>query len=158
MLYEGGLRVPFIAWWPGEIPRGTLCRAPIISVDLFPTLADLAAAPMPAQDVDGVSIASLLRGSNRLNRTDLFWHFPGYLGTGHGQWRTTPVGAIRSGDYKLLQFFENDRVELYNLATDIGERNNLARVKPALANQLKAKLMVWRESIEAPMPRRRASL
>jgi arylsulfatase A-like enzyme len=158
MLYEGGLRVPFIAWWPGEIPRGTLCRAPIISVDLFPTLADLAAAPMPAQDVDGVSISSLLRGSNRLNRTDLYWHFPGYLGTGHGQWRTTPVGAIRSGDYKLLQFFENDRVELYNLATDIGERNNLARVKPALANQLKAKLMSWRESIEAPMPRRRASL
>ena len=157
MLYEGGVRVPFIARWPGKIPSGRVCHAPIISVDIFPTFVELAAAKAPAQPLDGVSILSLLKGAEKLDRDTLYWHFPGYLGSGKDQWRTTPAGALRKGDYKLLQFFEDDRIELYNLADDIGEKKNLSEAKPELAKELKARLVSWRESIGAAMPERKSA-
>ena len=101
MLYEGGVRVPFIFRWPGRITPGTVCEEPIISVDLYPTLLDLAGAPAPkGQPLDGVNVLPLLEsdGSAKLDREAIYWHFPGYLGSGRNIWRTTPVGAIRTGD------------------------------------------------------------
>jgi arylsulfatase A-like enzyme len=155
MLYEGGVRVPFIFRWPGRIPASTTSAEPIISVDLYPTLLEIAGAKPPANyPLDGVSLAKLLTtgGKTGLNRDALFWHFPGYLGAGPGAWRTTPVGAIRSGDWKLLEFFEDNRLELYNLSADLGQTNNLASRSPEKTKELHAKLVAWRKELNAPMP------
>lgn len=155
MLYEGGVRVPYIFRWPGRIPAGTTCAAPITSVDLFPTLLEVAGAAAPAHyPLDGTSYLKLFTGGGQaaLPRDAVFWHFPGYLGTGAGSWRTTPAGAIRSGDWKLIEFFEDGRLELYNLREDLGETNNLAAKLPDKAKELHAKLVAWRKEIGAPMP------
>jgi arylsulfatase A-like enzyme len=155
MLYEGGIRVPYIFRWPGKIPEGTICGQPINSVDLYPTLLEVAGAQPPAgYQLDGVSYLKLLTsgGKESLGRDAIFWHFPGYLGAGVGSWRTTPAGAIRSGDWKLQEFFEDGRIELYNLREDLSQTNNLAAKLPDKANALHAQLAAWRESIKAPMP------
>jgi arylsulfatase A-like enzyme len=153
-LYEGGVRVPWIARWPGHIPGGTT-DVPIISVDLLPTFAELAGIPrekLPA--VDGVSLAGLLRsGGREAPVRDLYWHFPGYLGAGQGAWRTTPVSAIRSGRWKLLEFLEDRRVELYDLEADLSQTTNLADTAPEKASELRQKLNQWRTAVSAPMPR-----
>ena len=118
MLYEGGVRVPWIFRWPGRIRSGTVCEEPIISVDLFPTLLALAEATAPKhQPLDGVNLLPLLisSGTTALKRDALYWHFHGYLGSGKNVWRTTPAGAIRVGDFKLLEFFEDGRLEFYSL-------------------------------------------
>jgi arylsulfatase A-like enzyme len=155
MLYEGGIRVPYIFRWPGKIPSGTVCDQPINSVDLYPTLLDVAGVPPPPNyPLDGVSYFKALTSGGKapLNRDAIFWHFPGYLGAGVGSWRTTPAGAIRSGDWKLQEFFEDGRRELYNLRDDIGQTNNLAQKLPDKANELHARLAAWRQEINAPMP------
>ncbi len=155
MLYEGGIRVPYIFWWPGKIAGGTTCPEPINSVDLYPTLLDLAKTSPPTDyPLDGVSYRALLEqgGKGSLNRDGLFWHFPGYLGAGGDSWRTMPVGVIRSADWKLMEFFEDGRLELYNLRDDIGEKNNLASKHSEKAKELHAKLVSWRTQIKAPMP------
>jgi arylsulfatase A-like enzyme len=154
MLWEGGVRVPYIFRWKGTIDAGRTEATPIISVDLYPTLLELAGADEPAdQPLDGVSYAGLLTGAKHsLERDAIFWHFPGYLGAGAGQWRTTPVGAVRSGDWKLLEFFEDGRLELYNLKHDIGEQHNLAESEPEKTRELHEQLVAWRESVDAPMP------
>ena len=155
MLYEGGIRVPCVLRWPGTIPPGRTCDAPINSVDLYPTLLELAGADPPAgQPLDGASYASLLTGDGKreMARGAIYWHFPGYLGAGAGTWRTTPVGAIRAGDWKLMEFFEDGRLELYNLRDDPGERKDLAASMPDKAKELHAQLASWREAIGAPMP------
>jgi arylsulfatase A-like enzyme len=155
MLYEGGVRVPYIFRWPGKIPKGTECDQPIISVDLYPTLLEVAGAPPPANyPLDGVSYLSLLTsgGKVKLQRDAIYWHFPGYLGAGENTWRTTPAGAIRSGDWKLIEFFEDNRLELYNLRTDVSERKNLADKSPDKARELHEKLVTWRNQLHAPMP------
>jgi len=153
-LYEGGIRVPYIFRWPGTIRPGTECAEPINSVDLYPTLLELAGGAPPAgYPLDGVSYAGLLTGARpALDRDAIFWHFPGYLGAGEGQWRTTPAGAVRAGDWKLIEFFEDCRLELYNLRHDIGETRDLAAELPATAAALHARLAAWREAIGAPMP------
>ncbi len=161
MLYEGGVRVPFIFRWPGRIKAGTVCEEPIISVDLFPTLAALSGAAAPKDEpLDGVNIQPLLEsgGTAKLGRDALYWHFPGYLGSGPNIWRTTPAGAIRVGDYKLVEFFEDGRLELYNLREDVGQKHDLARERPELLRQLHAKLAAWRQEIQAPMPTPRAGV
>jgi arylsulfatase A-like enzyme len=159
MLYEGGIRVPFIFRWPGKIARGNECDRPITSVDLYPTLLELVGGPgghpaPPGYPLDGVSCVNLLTGGGkaRLPREAIYWHFPGYLGAGQGSWRTTPAGAVRSGDWKLLEFFEDGRLELYNLRDDIGEKNNLATRMPEKAKELHTRLLAWRMAIGAPMP------
>jgi arylsulfatase A-like enzyme len=155
MLYEGGVRVPFIFRWPGKIPADLTSAEPIITVDLYPTFLDLASAAAPAnQPLDGVSLAKLLTsgGKEKLGRDTLYWHFPGYLGAGANAWRTTPVGAIRSGDWKLLEFFEDNRLELYNLREDVGQTNNLAAKSPDRTRQLHERLVSWRKELQAPMP------
>lgn len=155
MLYEGGHRVPWIFRWPGKIPTKVVSDQTISGVDLYPTLLDVTGTKRPKDyTLDGVTLWPLLKsgGKDSLKPRDLFWHFPGYLGAGAGSWRTTPVGAIRSGDWKLLEFFEDHHLELYNLREDIGEKINLAEKMPDKAKQLHAKLLAWQKEVHAPMP------
>ncbi|HOC57970.1 MAG TPA: sulfatase [Verrucomicrobiota bacterium] len=155
MLYEGGVRVPYVFRWPGKIPGGATCDQPINSVDLYPTLLEVAGAqPPPNYPLDGISYFKALTSAGKapLGREAIFWHFPGYLGAGAGSWRTTPGGAIRSGEWKLQEYFEAGRIELYNLREDIGQTNNLAAKLPDKAKELHARLAAWREAIKAPMP------
>jgi arylsulfatase A-like enzyme len=154
-LYEGGVRAPFLAAWPGVIPAGTTSDVPAAHVDLYPTLIELAGAQAPAQALDGLSLAKLLREpSTSLARDAIYWHLPGYLEGLPGRWRTTPAGAIRSGDWKLIEYFEDGRLELYNLKDDLGESKNLAAEQPERAKALREKLATWRSSIGALMPNR----
>lgn len=104
--------------------------------------------------MDGVSIAPYVTGGDEaaVKRDAIYWHFPGYLGAGADHWRTMPVGTVRSGDYKLLEFFEDGKVELYNLKDDPGQEHDLAGSKPEVAKELRAKLVAWRESVGAKMP------
>jgi arylsulfatase A-like enzyme len=155
MLYEGGIRVPFVFLWPGTIPGGTTCDEPINSVDLFPTLLDLAGGrPPEGYTLDGVSYRSLLTGGgqSRLGRTSIYWHFPGYLDGGKDDYRATPAGAVRAGDWKLIEFFETGKRELYNLRDDPGEKTDLAARMPDRASALYARLLQWRKAVNAPMP------
>jgi len=155
MLYEGGIRVPYIFHWPGRIAAGSSCDEPINSVDLYPTLLELSGAEAPPDyPLDGASYAGLLfgAGKTRQSRGPLFWHFPGYLGAGGGTWRTSPAGAIRAGDWKLLEFFEDGRRELYHLREDLGEKRDLAAKHPDRVKELHAKLSAWRQQVNAPMP------
>ena len=152
-LYEGGTREPFIVRWPGVTKPGSACNVPTIHVDLFPTMLELAAAPKPRQTLDGESLVKLFRDPNaKLQRDAIFQHFPGYLGAGAGSWRTTPVSLIQAGDWKLMEFLEDGRLELYNLAIDIGETQNMAKDNPAKAKELHDRLVAWRAEVKAPMP------
>ncbi len=153
-LYEGGTRVPFIARWPGRIAPGSVCDTPTIHVDVYPTLVALAGGRMPAGQVaDGESFAPLLRDpSAKLARAAIYQHFPGYLGAGVDQFRTLPVTIMQAGDWKLMEFLEDGRLELYNLREDIGEKRNLAAAQPERARAMLAQLQAWRAEIKAPMP------
>ena len=153
-LYEGGTRDPFIVRWPGKVKPGSTCDVPAIHVDVYPTLLGIAGAKAPENyTLDGESLVPLFKdGSANLKREAIYQHFPGYLGAGVNQWRTTPVGLIEVGDWKLMEFFEDSRLELYNLKDDIGESKNLAKEMPDKAKELHARMLAWRESIKAPMP------
>jgi arylsulfatase A-like enzyme len=153
-LYEGGVRVPWIVRWPGKVPAGVVSDTPIISVDLLPTLLELSGAnPPPNQILDGVSmVACFTSGGKKSPTRDLFWHFPGYLGAGQAAWRTTPAAAIRSGNWKLIEFFEDGKKELYDLHADESQKTNLAEKNPNKTAELYAKLVAWRKTVSAPMP------
>lgn len=153
-LYEGGTRDPFIVRWPGKVKAGSTCDVPAIHVDVFPTFAELAGAKTPTSQVlDGESLVALFKDGNaKLKRDAIYQHFPGYLGAGPGSWRTTPVGTIEVGDWKLMEFFEDGRLELYNLKDDIGESKNLATAMPDKAKELHSRMVSWRKEINAPMP------
>jgi arylsulfatase A-like enzyme len=152
-LYEGGIRDPFIVRWKGVTPEGAVCDVPAIHVDVFPTLVAAAGAKPPEQPLDGESLVPLFKDPKAaLTREAIYQHFPGYLGAGQNSWRTTPASAIHAGDWKLIEFFEDGRLELYNLRDDVGETKNLAASQPDKARELHAKLVAWREGIKAPMP------
>lgn len=153
-LYEGGTRVPFIVRWPGQVKAGAACETPAIHVDIYPTLVAIAGGKLPATQVfDGESLLPLMRNvETPLKRTAIFQHFPGYLGAGVDQWRTTPVSVIQAGDWKLLEYLEDGRLELYNLRDDLGESKNLAPSEPAKARELHDRLVAWRSEVKAPMP------
>lgn len=155
-LYEGGTRVPFVVRWPGRVKPGAVCDVPAIHVDMYPTLVALAGGKMPEKQVfDGESLVPLLRDPNaKLAREAIYQHFPGYLGSSGGTWRTTPVSLIHAGDWKLMEFLEDGRLELYNLRQDVGETKNLATAMPDKAKELHGKLLAWRAAIKAPMPAR----
>jgi arylsulfatase A-like enzyme len=147
-LYEGGIRSPLIVKWPGVTEPGTVIDEPAITNDLFPTLLEMAQVPLSiAFEGDAESLAPLLRGAEALDRNALYWHFPHYHGSGN-----TPTGAVRAGDYKLIEWFEDGRVELYNLAADVGEATNLATQMPEKTEQLLGMLRAWRQRVEARMP------
>lgn len=146
-LYEGGIRIPAIARWPGTVPAGAECRTPAITMDIYPTLLELASAPPPdRQPLDGVSLAATLRDpAAPIDRNALFWHLPHYH-------HNTPAGAIRRDRWKLIEFFEDDSLELYNLGTDPTEGRNLAAAQPDRANAMRAELAAWRARVGARMP------
>jgi arylsulfatase A-like enzyme len=152
-LYEGGIRVPFIVRWPGVIAPGRTLDTPTQHVDLLPTLLALGAAPAPRQVLDGEDLSPLWRDPNaKLKRDAIFQHFPGYLGAGGNTWRTTPVSLIRQGDWKLMEYLEDGRLELYNLCEDIGETRNLAQAHPEKAQAMLERLRAWRTEVKAPLP------
>jgi arylsulfatase A-like enzyme len=154
-LYEGGIRVPLIIRWPGIAPAATSCDVPTMHVDVFPTFAELAAAPAPRQMLDGESLVPLVRDpGGTLRRDAIFQHFPGYLGSGKNIWRTTPVSIVQSGDWKLMEFLEDGRLELYHLREDLGEATNLASSRAEKAAEMQARLAAWRDEVRALMPQR----
>lgn len=146
-LYEGGIRVPLLVKWPGKGRTG-VCDVPVISTDLFPSILEMTGiAGVETSELDGVSFAPLLTGAGDLKREAIYWHFPHY--SNHGM--QSPGGAIRHGDYKLLEYFENGTVQLFNLRTDPGEQQDLARAEPERAAEMKAMLHAWRRSVGAEM-------
>lgn len=147
-LYEGGIRVPAIARWPGEVPAEKECATPAITYDLYPTFIELASAELPReQPVDGLSLAALLRDPQTpLARDTLYWHLPHYH-------HSTPASAVRQGDWKLIEFLELGQLELYHLGRDLGEQNNLAATESQRAKSMLAELNRWREKVNARMPR-----
>ncbi|MDZ4289115.1 MAG: sulfatase [Prosthecobacter sp.] len=152
-LYEGGTRVPFIVRWPGMVKAGATADTPTIHVDLYPTFLEVAKAPAPADyPLDGHSLVALWRDTAHHPSDTIFQHFPGYLGAGEGTWRTTPVGVVQRGPWKLMEFFEDHHLELYNLESDIGETKNLAMEMPDKAAELHGLMAAWRERVHAPMP------
>ncbi len=158
MLYEGGIREPMVVRWPGVVKPGTTCETPVIGVDLFPTLLEMTGARKPAGKLlDGESIVPLLKGAKALKHKALFWHFPAYLegkaeGARDPHFRTRPGGAVRAGDWKLIEYFEDGTLELYNLKDDIGERKNLAQTLPKKTKELHNLMLAWRKALKAPIP------
>tara|TARA_A100000164_G_scaffold82201_1_gene69873 strand:+ start:848 stop:2461 length:1614 start_codon:yes stop_codon:yes gene_type:complete len=148
-LYEGGIRVPMIVKWPEKFADSDrVVEEPVISTDFYPSLLEMAGLPMDyGQALDGVSFVPALNGDS-FDRGPIFWHFPQY--SNHGM--QSPGGAIRLGDYKLLEYFENDTVQLFNLREDIGELNDLSRSEPNKAEELISLLHAWREEVSAQMP------
>ena len=147
-MYEGGTREPLMVRWPGTIEAGSTCSVPVSSPDFYPTLLELAGLdPIPQQHCDGMSFAPLLRGETSLKRDGIFWHYPHY-----GNQGGTPGSSVRAGDYKLIEFFDDGRLELYNLRGDIGEEKNLAEREPEKRDELHALLKEWREKVEAKIP------
>jgi len=148
-MYEGGIREPMIVRAPGVTQPGATCDTPVISTDFFPTMLELAGLPlMPDRHADGVSLVPLLKGKKLDTKRPLAWHYPHYHGS---SW--TPGAAIRVGDYKLIEFYHYDKVELYNLADDIGETNDLSEKQPAKTRELLDALHAWQESLGAQMPK-----
>ncbi len=157
-LYEGGIRVPLIVRWPGVTRAGVRCDEPVIGVDLYPTFLDVTGVAQPQEhQLDGVSLVPLLKNPQAdLDREAIFWHFPCYLqgrgDPGGGPFRTTPAGAIRLGDWKLIEWFETGRQELYNLAEDRSESRNLAEQQPDKRRELHSAMQEWRKRVGAPIP------
>jgi arylsulfatase A-like enzyme len=156
-LYEGGVRVPLIVRWPGVTEPGSVCDEPVQHVDFYPTFLEITGGTTPPDHViDGQSFVPLLKsgGEGRLDREAIFWHFPGYLEgyLQNQQWRTTPATAMRARDWKLIEYFEDGRVELYHLSDDISEQHDLASELPAKRDALHSKMIAWRKVIAAPLP------
>ncbi len=147
-LYEGGIRCPMIVRAPGVAKPGSNCAFPVSSTDFFPTMLELADLPLQADDhKDGTSLVDLLKGNESIEHEPLYWHYPHYHGS---TW--SPGAAIRDGDWKLIELYEFDEVELYNLKDDIGERANLAETNLAKTIELRKKLRAWQVKMNATMP------
>ena len=149
-IYEGGIRVPLIVKLPGKVKAGLTVDTPVVTTDLYPTILDLAGLPLrPEQHLDGVSLKTLVSGSaSSLEREAIYFHYPHY----HHINTMGPAGAVRMGDYKLVEVFETGAVELYNLSDDIGEQRDLSKELPELTDQLTVMLSGWRETSGAVMP------
>ncbi len=149
-LYEGGIRVPLIVRWPGVVEPDSTCDVPVVTTDYFPTVLEMCGvARHPEWHRDGVSIVPLLKQSDTLAARPLYWHYPHY-----GNQGGIPGGAVRDDDWKLIEFFEDDHVELYNLADDLAEQHDLASSQPEQAQELRDQLHAWRASVDAKMPSR----
>jgi arylsulfatase A-like enzyme len=145
-LYEGGIREPMIVRWPGVVKPGTTCDAVVTSVDFYPTILTMAGIMWESDGrLDGLNIIPLLLGTGVPKREAVYWHYPHYH-------NTLPGGAIRAGDWKLIEYFEDGRVELYNLKDDLSETKDLAAAMPDKAAELRKKLADWRASVGAQMP------
>ena len=146
--YEGGIRVPLIVHWPGNTRPNSKSHALVTGTDYYPTLLEMLNLPaLPNQHLDGRSFVPALRAKD-YDRGPIYWHFPHYSNHGY----QSPGGAIRLGRYKLLEYFENGSVQLFDLDRDIGEQNNLVNSEPEIARQLKKMLHDWRGEVDAKMP------
>lgn len=146
--YEGGIRVPLIVHWPDNIEPHSTSHSVVTGTDFYPTLLEMLNLPaLPKQHLDGRSFVPALK-SKDYNRGPIYWHFPHYSNHGY----QSPGGAIRSGEYKLLEYYENGTVQLFNLKNDIGEQNDLANSRPEITKKLKKMLHCWREEVDAKMP------
>ncbi len=144
-VYEGGIREPFLIRWPGVTEPGSVCDVPVMSTDLMPTFVTAAGAtPKGCGPIDGVDIKPLLKGEATIERDALYWHYPHYSNQGG-----FPGGAIRSGDWKLIERYEDGRVHLYNLQDDIGERIDVASKHPERVAEMRGKLHAWYKSVDA---------
>jgi len=151
MLYEGGIRIPWIVRWPGHVEPGTICDTPVISMDCYPTLLEVAKlSPTPNHPVDGQSLVPLLEQSGQLQREALYFHYPNYA----FHQRNRLGGVVREGDYKLIKRYGDGSLELYNVSSDIGEKNNLAEQAPEIAHRLERQLESWLKETGAKMPTR----
>lgn len=144
-LYEGGIRVPLIIRWPGKVEAGSVCQTPVSSVDFVPTMLELAGVDTQNAGIDGSSLVPLLTGTGTLDRDGIYWHYPHYH-------HTTPAGAVRAGDWKLIEYYDDGRTELYDLKNDPGESTNLVDQHPKKAKQLLEQLRDWRKRVNAKMP------
>lgn len=160
--YEGGIREPMFVRWPGRVAAGAKTDVPVTNLDFYPTLLKVAEVEKPAgKKLDGTNILPVLTGSGTIESRPLFWHFPIYLQaylkndttTQDPLFRTRPGSAVRLGDWKLIQYFENNDLELYNLKEDSSEQNNLAESVPVKINQLLEVLEEWRNETNAPVPK-----
>jgi arylsulfatase A-like enzyme len=146
-MYEGGIREPLLMRWPAVLKAGSVIRTPVSSPDFFPTLLEAAGAkPQAGQVLDGVSLVPLVKGGTLPERA-LFWHYPHY-----GNQGGAPSAAIRRGDWKLIEWAEENRPELFNLAQDLGEQTNLADKEPQRVAQLRAELHAWQKQVGAKFP------
>ena len=147
-LYEGGIREPMIIRWPGVSEPNSICSYPVTSTDFYPTILEMANISLrPDQHIDGISMAPLLNGDEKLSRDAIYWHYPHY-----GNQGGSPGSAIRSGNYKLIEYFEDGHLELYDLNSDIGETDNLIQTRPEVADSLLEQLRKWRLEVEARYP------
>ena len=166
-LYEGGIRVPFVARWPGVVREGSVCETPVVGYDLLPTFAEIAGKAVYANEIDGASLVSLLRDPEKTLDRDLYWHFPYYhpekgfakalkeIGIGDfAVSQTRPQSSLRRGKYKLLYFYEDHRIELYDLMRDPGEQNDLSQSQPKTAVLLKEVLHKKLKTVHARFPER----
>ena len=148
-MFEGGNRVPLFFTWPGVIESGGSCSVPFSSPDLYPTLLEMAGLPLrPEQHCDGISFAPILQGKAKMDDRPVFWHYPHY-----GNQGGTPACAVRLGDFKLIEFFEDGHLELYHLGDDISEETNLASSNPEITSQLHKILVDWRNQVGAILPK-----
>ena len=159
--YEGGVREPLVVRWPGKVAAGSKCDVPVIGLDFYPTLLEVAGIKkLDEKLLDGVSIMPLLMGSGTIGKRALFWHFPVYLqayagvedGSRDPLFRTRPGSSMRLGKWKLHEYFEDGAFELYNLEEDEGETKNLASSMPEKVEELKKMLYAWRTENNCPVP------
>jgi arylsulfatase A-like enzyme len=144
-LYEGGLRVPLIVRWPGNVPAGRVIHTPVINTDWMPTLLDLAQVPRAAQPpTDGISLAQLLTDNGSPTKRALFWHFPHYTNQGG-----RPGGAVRDGRWKFIEFYDTGVTELYDLEADPGETRSVTKQHPRRARRMSESLAAWRLATQA---------
>lgn len=147
-LDEGGIREPMIIHWPGVTKPGSVCDVPVVSTDFYPTMVEMAGISRPiGNPVDGRSLVSLLKQAGQPGRDAIYWHYPHYSNQGG-----KPAGAIRQGDHKLIEFYEDGRLELYNIREDIGEKTDRAARLPEKVKQLRWKLEAWRRQMNAALP------
>jgi len=147
-LYEGGIRVPLLVKWPGHVKANITCDVPVCGIDLLPTIRDACEIkPTESLNLDGVSLLPLLKQSGTIARDSLFWHYPHYANQGG-----KPGAVIRSGEWKLIEFYEEGRRELFHVAKDVGESRNLAEQEPDRVRELSEKLDAWRKSVGALLP------
>ncbi len=146
--YEGGVRVPLIVSWPGVTQPGRTSNLQAMTIDLLPTLAEACGLKVPKSHVmDGISLVTELKGGRMGQRNSLYWHYPHYHPGG-----ATPYSAVRAGDWRLVEFFETGKVELYNLQDDVGELTDLAEKLPEKREALHAQLKEWRKAVGAQLP------
>ena len=159
MMYEGGIRVPLAMRWPAQIAKGSRCDVPVHGVDFYETFRImLNAEPPQGQPLDGANIMPLLTGQSHSLERPLFWHFPAYLqgknypGAPDAEFRARPFSAVRSGKWKLIETFEDNQVQLFDLTEDLAETTDVASKHPEVVQQLKETLDQWRTELNAPIP------